>query len=644
MVAPATAFKVVSEFQFEIGSAVLSTQTLQNEVGKLSSLADEALFSFKSLGLGLAANLGLGGGGALGLFSNAIQSSEKFRDVQLSLSTIISANRDVLTGTIDTFNDRLSSSSKIIKDIVADARKFGINEAALLETTKLLSAQLVPKGFAGTDFEVPREISRDLLKAAPVLGVDPGLVQGQLLRIIEGSASIGDTLFRRLKSETQAFSDIKTSKQFNILQAAERLDRLRRGLGQFTNDSEVLEDRLFSLSGQMAKLKSLTLGVDAILRPLGDVLKRPIIKVLSELNKILEQKGSAIVQSFANVLAPLVESPRSLIINLMQMKEAMNDVSRTGKALATGGIFGLIGFALSKLTGIARLASPVISIVGIVFSGLLDTLDRVSNPLIAIITDMIKLAGVLTIIAGVLFKFGLLNKTLLVIGFAIKTVIPPMLALLGFFQLISRAVAIARVNDAQNLVDVSAKFAQVSEKIFSALNMIITPFAMLFNAVAELISPLFSVTLTINPLIDILNLTAKVLDKLGNGFITLAALMDGSLAAMAFFVENFNIMDIFSVDALADNAGKAGAAFDDAFNAFVENAVSRQGQGGNTIVQQNIQVDKIDIKNEFKEQQEPDRVAFTIKDQIMKAATNPVQSLNKGLSTGLQGSLTASGI
>ena len=644
MVAPATAFKVVSEFQFEIGSAVLSTQTLQNEVGKLSSLADEALFSFKSLGLGLAANLGLGGGGALGLFSNAIQSSEKFRDVQLSLSTIISANRDVLTGTIETFNDRLASSSKIIKDIVADARKFGINEAALLETTKLLSAQLVPKGFAGTDFEVPREISRDLLKAAPVLGVDPGLVQGQLLRIIEGSASIGDTLFRRLKSETQAFSDIKTSKQFNILPAAERLDRLRRGLGQFTNDAEVLDDRLGSLAGQMAVLKSLTVGVDSIFRKLGDVVKVPIIAVMKDINRILSVNGRAFVDNMADILRPLIEDPRQAIINLLQLKSAISDVDKTVTTLAKAGILQLLGFIFSKIAKVSMFASPLIGALTIGISVFADALGQINDPLAQFLERLTKIGSVMAAIAVTLLIFGKLGIAIKILGLVLKLAIAPALALFGVFQLMSRAAAIAKVADADKIAAFSAKFAEISSRLFKAINMMLTPFAMLFNAVAELISPLFSVTNTMPVMIQALESVVPIAEKLGNGFITLAALMDGSLAAMAFFVENFNIMDIFSVDALADNAGKAGAAFDDAFNAFVENAVSRQGQGGNTIVQQNIQVDKIDIKNEFKEQQEPDRVAFTIKDQIMKAATNPVQSLNKGLSTGLQGSLTASGI
>lgn len=639
MVAPA--FKVVSEFQFEIGSALLSTQSLQNEVGKLSSIADEVLFSFQSLGLGIASNLGLVGGGALGVFSNAIKSSEKFRDVQLSLSTVISANRDKLTGTIDSFNDRLLTSGSIIKDVVKDARKFGINEGALLDSTKLLSAQLVPKGLAGDNFEIPRELSRNLLKASPVLGVDPGQVQGQLLRILEGSASLGDTLFRRLKSESSSFSDVKTSQQFNALPAAERLDKLRKGLAQFTSDTEILNDRLNSLAGQFTVLRSLTSGADSIFRRLGEVIKVPIIKVMKEINRVLETQGARIVNVFAELLAPLIEDPRRVIINLLQMRSAIDDVGRTAQALTTGGIFQLFGFLLSKLTKIAGLASPVIGILGVSISVFSQALDQMNDPLARVLGTFTKIGTVALIVGGLLFKFGKLGIVMTFLGAALKVVILPALALFGIFQLLSRAAAIAKVSDAEKIVDVSARFAEVSGKILSSIDMILTPFAMLFNAMARLLAPLFSVTLTMNPLIDAMEITAGILDKLGNGFITLGALMDGSLAALAFFAENFDIVDAITGDGFDVAAGAASKAFDEAFDQFVANAVSKQGQGGNTIVRNNIQVDKIDIKNEFKEQQEPDRVAFTIKDQIMKAALNPVQSVNKGLSSGLQGALTA---
>ncbi|MCK5600514.1 hypothetical protein KAR91_01525, partial [Candidatus Pacearchaeota archaeon] len=203
------AFQVVSDFRFEVGSALLGTRALQGQVDKLSDSADDALFSFKRLGFGLAASFGLGTSGFLGLLSQAVRTSEKFKITQLSFSNLISSNLEFLSGSVDTFNDRLRVSEQILINISKQSRKFGLPEQQLVDFTKLVSAQLIPKGLAGANFQTATNISRNLLKAAPTLGVTPSLVQGQLLRIIEGQATRGDTLFRRLLGETQAFAPFR---------------------------------------------------------------------------------------------------------------------------------------------------------------------------------------------------------------------------------------------------------------------------------------------------------------------------------------------------------------------------------------------------------------------------------------------------
>ena len=155
--------------------------------------------------MGAAINLGFGGSSVLGALSKAITASEKFRASQIDLSNIIAANRDKLIGPIDDFNARMSVSEQILKRVAKDARTFSLPQQPFVDTTKLLSAQLVTKGLAGPNFQNAIDLSRNFLKSAPTLGVDAGLAQGQLLRLIEGRATRGDTLFNRLSGETDAF-------------------------------------------------------------------------------------------------------------------------------------------------------------------------------------------------------------------------------------------------------------------------------------------------------------------------------------------------------------------------------------------------------------------------------------------------------
>lgn len=157
-----TPMSVLTEFKFEIGSALLATDTLTGKVDGLTDSIDGMLAKTQNLGISFAANLGFGGG-FIGLAANAIRASEAFDEVSRGFSTILSSNKENFTGTIDTFNDRLMTSGVIIRDLVKDARKFGIDEKSLIESTKLMGAALAPKGLAGKNFEVPRE----LLKKPP---------------------------------------------------------------------------------------------------------------------------------------------------------------------------------------------------------------------------------------------------------------------------------------------------------------------------------------------------------------------------------------------------------------------------------------------------------------------------------------------
>ena len=78
-----------------------------------------------------------------------------------------------------------------------------------------------------------------------------------------------------------------------------------------------------------------------------------------------------------------------------------------------------------------------------------------------------------------------------------------------------------------------------------------------------------------------------------------------------------------------------GTSIVDAFQAgigtFLEDfeARTRGPEGGLLTAQNQVNINKVEIRNDFKERMEPDRIAFTLKEQLLKAAQNPTQA-NRG--------------
>lgn len=641
-----TPLGVITEFKFEVGAALLGVKSLTNATDSLQDSVDGALESSKNLGIAFAANLGFGGGSLLGLASTAIQTSEAFDEVSRSFATIISANKEKLTGTINTFNDRLKVSSVIIKDIVKDARKFGLDEKSLVSQTKLLSAALAPKGLAGKNFEVPRELSRNLLKAAPLLGVDPSQTEGQLLRLIGGQASLGDTLFRRLTSETSAFGDFNKkggSKSFNALDAAKRIDILRAGLSQFTSDTDVLDARLTSLNNQFVIFKQTVSGIDGILRPLGEALKKPLVKAMQFINKQMNTTGRQIVANFSAAMEQLLSSPRNLLINILQLRKASEDLRRTSAGLERAGLSGIIALVANKLVKLPAIFIKLSA--GISFAG--SVLEKISS---GIVPDFVKkmistgtmILAVTAAVGGILIKFGLIGSALTFLGSVFSVIIAPAIALFGVMQLISRAIAIARIKDAALLPSLLLKTSEAMRRVTDAGFEILGVLNAFFNSIAESIAPMFSAQVSANGFVTVLNLMAGAMESIRDTVLIVSATFHGlanSIASLGVIMQDtFAFLFNGTIGGAATEIPGPLDAFDQGFEEFLARAMKPQKDGGQALVNANTTINGgITIKNEFKENQEPDRIAFTIKDQLMKAAQNPTGASGFALSTGLVG-------
>lgn len=626
-----SAFAVATEFRFEIGAALLGTRQLQGAVQGLSDSVESLQAQFMRAGANAAIAMGIGPTSVLGVFGKAIAVSEKFKDSQLAISNIIISNREHfdknLSGPIDDFNFRLAVSEKILKNIANAAKKFGLDEGALLNTSKMIGAQLTAKGMAGTNFGNAIDLSRNFLKSAPTLGIDPNEAQGQLMRAIEGGASGGDTLFRRLASETSAMSQFtKSAQKFNALPTAKRVELLTKALNQFTSSTDELMARSFSLTNSLQSLKNVVGGIDSILKPLGDILTPALAQIVQNITSVLDKEGRNIIKIASKFLEPLTKDIRGTLINFMQLKDVQADLGRTAKALSIGGIVGGLGTAIKFLGGSAMFAHPAVAALGAGIYVLGVGAERAGLPMGTLAHAFVVLAGILG--AGVLlFKLGLLGTVISGLGAVIGAVLIPMLALFAIFQTISRAVAIAKVGDALRLPQLLETVSMLVLRLKNAFALFVGPFVEVINAVAEFISPLFSqATMLSTFVIPVFEAFVMLMEKLGLAMMLARATLEGLFFAIFQFLSNM------ADGKFLNPMGGVGEAFNAGIDSIIEKNLDKLGTQDGAVVQNVTNIAKQENRFEFRENLEPDRIAFAVTQQLAKVSQNRTQAVGRNFS------------
>lgn len=619
-------FGVATEFRFEIGSALLNSQALQNSVQQLSGAADNALLSFQRLSMGVISGMGNGPLGIAGALASGIKAADKFAQSQIAMASIIAANREHLVGPIETFNDQLRVSDTIMADISKKAREFSLPTGPMVEMTKGLAAMLVPKGLAGDNFSTAIDMSRGLLKSSGVLGVDPYEVQGQLIRAVEGGASLGDTLFRRLASETSAFKELgggnNITKTFNALPAAKRVDILQRSLTQFANVAQATDARVNSLSGQFQMLRNLidpNEFVSNIFRPLGQALIPPIVSILKEANKYLDNEARRTLEILAKTLGPVIESPKDVLVNLLTIRRLSDDLKVSANAAGLLGIvtgFGALAGLLTKLPVVGPvLAAFYASVQGFVVGlfnpmnllrGLFAGAAWLGRGLVAVVPMLLRLAPMI---------FGVLSK-----------IFAPVLFIFSGMQVISRAMSMAKVNDAIAYAKALPVVTELVARMGKALYQIVRPFLFVVDGLATMIEPLFRASIWL-----------RLFAFLGEG---LAIVLEGLGKLVNYLLAGFRGLALVIFELLESlvtmNFSGLGDRLQYAFTWGFESAMDelgRQTSGDDPAVVKNVtQIGSVTIQNQFKEQLEPDRIAFLLVDQLQKTAANPTQARGRAFS------------
>lgn len=634
-------YTVVSEFRFDVAQAVLGSEQLQGSVESLSGSVNNAMNSVKALGVGLVAQLTGAQAGLTGLFGTAISASDKFLNSQISFTQIIDSNMGHLTGTIGTLNEKMAVSQKIMNDIAKDARDFGIPAAELAEMTKTMSAMLVPKGLAGENFKGARDISRNLLKSAPNLGIHPADVQGQLLRSIEGSASMGDTLFRRLLTEApEPFkaSGVKDAKGFNALDTAKRFNILSEAMAKFSSNTELLEMRANTLSGVMQRVRDTFTGFTSVLKPLGDVILPLVVEALNMVLKWIQNDGAKIINEMAKFLKKFTQNPKEMLLELNQIATLSEDLKLATKLAGVTVLImhlsELVGF-LSKLP----IVGPVIGQIGAGLLTLLGYLKPTGKWLTAISWVFRNMGTVFSYIWPVLRSFAI---GILEFGGAIAAFLIPL-------QGLGRALLRMKIETLEWFAKNAADLTVLLGKAQGAFALILTPFQDLIKGFEELFFAIFGGTYFLDAGKTGLNAFVKELQLFAEGVMKIWSFLRGITAGIIEFLMtivgniqvlmgnimngNFSNFDLGTENAFA-NFGKA---FTEEFNKSFSRAQTPLVDGNVDNAKVASTVNNYDVKmtNNFKEVLQPDRIAFTIKDQLEKASVNRTQARSSSIS-GLQ--------
>lgn len=594
-------FKVLTEFRFDIAHAVAGSQQLQGQLGQVSAAADELHYALKRASMGLVVQTGLGTGGVLGFLYKAVQVSDKFYQSQLKLSSIMMSNH-LFTGD-NAFEKSMAASETALENMSVIAKQFSLPSNAFVEMATGIGAVLSVKGLDDAKLTKSTDITRAFMKSAPVLGIDPAMYQQNLLDMIMGQGSMGDRMSQRIMAETPVMKQFGGSMSgFNALEPAKRLQILTEALGHFSKNTKVNEAVVNSLSGQMRKLSDNFTSIFAITKNIGNAIAKPIIMILKRLNEYIETHGKKIADTISRVLGDLLKDPEKLFTQIEQLRNLQKDTKMAGNILGIIALVEGLSHAL-KFFGVTLRGGLIVTAFSKIVSGI---------------------AWVVTSLGGAMAIFSVVLKGL---WFIASKVVAPLVLLTTILQGISRGIAGAKIADMKWLAAHGAQIAEIFEKFKNAIQKIFLPFELAIRGIAMFVEWFLSFGAISEWALGKISGLVDMMETLGNIMVTFF----GIIAGISNIMVNA-IMNLLDGNFLA--AGQnIGANFMEGFNDFTSEFWGKRivGAGEQSVSTNKIEIDKIEINNQFKENAEPDRIAFTLKDQLMKAALNPTQAAGGSL-------------
>ena len=663
-------FNLVTNFKFEIGGALAESNKLNNSLKGISENAQAVQNSLKFNIIGASLQLTGLQGGVLGVMQGLVSASEEFYDSQLKLSTLLSGNtRKLQTYNIQgkkvpltsDFNQIQKISGSLLRDVGKDAKKYGIHSSDFTHTFNDLNALLVPKGAAGKNLEQSRKMTRNLLLGSDVLGLTPAQANWQIQTLLQGSAMEGRGLFNRLKLETDEFKNISAS-GFNRLMRQnpqKAIEKINKAFDQYLEKPGILEARMRKLSVQFTKLNEIFKGMNSPLRNLGDTMRNVMIDSLIKVNQWLDKNIKQISDALGSVFKYITSDIEQFYLQLN--KTATLSKSYGGSynltfiiALFTSIIHtvtfmstvlpnillkvGVTGVALNKITLAVRNWPGLFGKLAVLMMGMVRFMGAIAG--VGLLKAMFKFRGQL--LKGVTFLLKAFTQFALAWG-----------AVFALFRVYDSAKAQAEIMDLKGLK--SGELGVALKDLVQSFKNLLAPFVRVIDAMGSMVAHLMSLAWWVDKVNKVLGgQTGKVVmitEKIGDAitralnivYVTTISIFKGiahTISSLFNFpgLANFNqgFLKIFrqardqysALDPAMERRRKEIRDFHTPERFHHE----KYAQSNNYQIYNNP---KFEIRNQFPENVEPDRIATAIIDEIGKSTNAQVDSRASTLS--LQG-------
>ena len=640
------AFNIVSHFKFEVGGALTQSSALGTNIKKLSEQAGALNERLKFTTVGWATQLTGAQFGVLGFFKNILKSSEETYDIQRRMATLITNNPKKFAEGPLKFQDAMKVSKSIMKDIVKDSDKFALNTWDYFYKIEGLNAQLFKEGVTGVNFGETRKLARNIMLGRELLpGLDNIDLQNSMLRIIGGGegggAQKGQILWDKLRGDTDTFKHI-SAPAFNVLSAKRRVELLNKAYEELTKNEDARLARLKTLSAQLTRLNNRFTGVMNIFTKMGNVLRVFVLDNLKQIIKYVDDQVAPAFDSLAGILKHLI-SGKTLVDLHFQIKE----LATLGKSVDVAHTLAVITFGIKELIGLSLAFGPVRRVLG-------AGLKFLGISVLASVTGLARLGKVLMSFSKVfVFLFRAVGHyaKFWAVAFTIS-------------RIWEKAKIVGDKMDVQALGKNVSNISQLGLKLTEVIIALKTPFSWFADKVGNLIGPLTSTSWWIenlgkllgelygtrlNTTADSVNFLNIKLKQLGETILTITA---GIVAGLTHLLPYMGATGGgFAGMSAGPVGGMVGAMagwktgdllrqkiydrYDAKDYPSLQYKILQEFQSMRDKIKEDSEVPqsvtnigKVEIRNQFAENFDPDRVAVTIIEGLNKASNNKLGSLN----------------
>lgn len=294
-----TIYDVVTRYRTETGAATVGTRRYGEEAMRTGSALGLAQTKATALFGTLARFAGVAGGiaGVGYAIHRSLTATFTNLNAEMNSSLALAAQVNLAFRFDADPAANFVASMKVSKDLMAglsrDAARLPGQLSDFVGIAQIISGSVFSGG--GKPEQV-RSLTAKVALAAPSAGQSAADAGQQAMRILFGTASVGDNpLFRNMLGG-QLFGPGMTTEKFNALPAAERLQRFDEALSKLTDNPIFRSSIIRTFDTQLGTLADNLFGINGIVTQAGGrELFDSLLGQLTDLNTSLETKMPSIV-------------------------------------------------------------------------------------------------------------------------------------------------------------------------------------------------------------------------------------------------------------------------------------------------------------------------------------------------------------